>query len=52
MNEKEKKELLKEIEELEKGAEELIDFGNSTEKARGDGMKEVIKLVKKYLKKK
>lgn len=52
MNEKEKKELLKELKELEGGADELLDFGDSHEKARGNGMKEIIAVVKKYIKKK
>jgi hypothetical protein len=37
--------------ELDEHAEELIDFGNSKEKAKGSGMKTVTKAIYEYCKK-
>lgn len=44
-----KKELEKLLNELEEGAKEYIDHGNSHEKGRGHGMQEVITAVREVL---
>lgn len=44
-----KKELEKLLNELEEGAQEYIDLGNSHEKGKGRGMREVITAVREVM---